>query len=586
MKWRAIVAGAIAFILFGSANPDPYPDDYFESPLGIPLYLAGSFAEMRSNHFHGGLDMKTQGHAGYPVYAAADGWVSRVAVSPGGYGNALYLSHQNGYMTVYGHLDRFSENIQLAVKERQYAEERFDVQMFPDRGRFPVLKGELIAYSGNSGGSSGPHLHFEIRDERTGWPMNPLLWGFDVKDTIKPRIYRFKVYALGTTSRIRLRDSRTGGWRIIEAGESAFVELIRNNGSIVMQCVDRIEASGPIGIGVQTHDFHDGSNNLLGQYKIRVLKDDESIFESVLERFAFDQTRFINAHVDYAERSSSGRWVQRGFVLPGNELPMYETKDEGVFTVTPGDVSDIDVQVEDAYGNAAGFSFDVFGTYSEDSSGIDESSEVYRWSHEELFTYRARGFTLRAPAGALYDDIQFHYSELPAFGLKRPVYSALHSVHDRVVPVHKPLSLEISAPDLPEELHDKAVIAQVSSNGSLSWAGGEWNGRSVKTSVRSFGTFVVTVDDDPPEIRPLNISPGKNMASTGEIRIRIRDGFSGIRSYRGTIDGEWVLFEYDAKYQLLRHRFENDLPRGSHMLEMTVTDNKGNTASREILFTR
>ena len=216
MKLRGFLISFLALLVFGSANPDPYPDTYFDSPLKIPLLLAGSFAEMRTNHFHAGLDIKTHGRAGYRVYAAADGWVSRIVVSPGGYGNALYLSHPNGYMTVYAHLDRFNDKLSEYIKALQYSQESFAVQSFPDRSQFPIAQGEVIAMSGNSGSSAGPHLHFEIRDERTGSPVNPILWGLNIKDNIPPRIYRFKVYPIGEGSQVRLRDSRTGGWRIAQ----------------------------------------------------------------------------------------------------------------------------------------------------------------------------------------------------------------------------------------------------------------------------------------------------------------------------------------------------------------------------------
>ena len=283
--WKQAVLAFVALFLFGSANPDPYPDDYFDSPLRIPLLLSGSFAEMRSNHFHGGLDIKTQGHAGYGVHAAAEGWISRIAVASGGYGNALYVSHPNGYMTVYAHLDRFAEPIASYIKALQYEQETFEVQSFPGKDKFPVAKGQQIAWSGNSGSSAGPHLHFEVRDEQTSEPVNPALWGFDITDTTPPRIYRFKVYAKGPDSIIRLRDKVSGGWRTLGPGEDAFIELIRQNGSIVLQRVDRIEASGTVAFGVQTHDFHEGSNNLLGQYRIDLEVDGETLFHSELERF-------------------------------------------------------------------------------------------------------------------------------------------------------------------------------------------------------------------------------------------------------------------------------------------------------------
>jgi hypothetical protein len=583
--WKQAVLAVLALFLFGSANPDPYPDDYFESPLEIPLLLSGSFAEMRSNHFHGGLDIKTQGHAGFPVSAAADGWISRIAVSPGGYGNALYISHPNGYMTVYAHLDRFAEPVASFIKDLQYERESFSVQSFPDRDQFPVRQGEQIAWSGNSGGSTGPHLHFEVRDERTAEPVNPALWGFDIPDTTPPRIYRFKVYAKSPASIIRLRDKVSGGWRTVKDGEDAFVELIRQDGGIVMQRVDRIEASGPIAFGVQTHDFHEGSNNLLGQYRIDLTMNGATLFRSVLERFSFGQTRLLNAHVDYAERRASGRWVQRSHILPGNELPMYEARDRGIVDVQEGKVYSFDYRVEDVFGNAAGFGFDVHGIAAPATTS-DEPHPASFWKQDEPFTWRGSDYTLRAPAGTVYDDLIMETESLQAPSSAKPIYSRRIHIHSPDVPVHRRYSLSVMAPTLPLELREKATLAMVGSRGTLSWAGGEWAGNGVTSSLRAFGDFVVTVDTEAPSIRPLNISAGKDMSRTGEMRFRIRDDFSGIARYRGTINGEWVLFEYDAKYSLLRHRFDGRLSRGSHEVTLQVADNKGNEATLTLPFVR
>ena len=581
--WKQALLAILALFLFGSANPDPYPDDYFQSPLRIPLLLSGSFAEMRTNHFHGGLDIKTQGHEGFGVYAAADGWISRIAVSPGGYGNALYISHPNGYMTVYGHLSRFAEPLASFVKELQYERESFAIQSFPNRDQFPVKQGEQIAWSGNSGGSAGPHLHFEVRDERTAEPVNPALWGFDIPDTTPPRIYRYKVYAKGPRSVIRLRDKVSGGWRTVGPGEDAFVELIRQNGGIVMQRVDRIEASGPIAFGVQTHDFHEGSNNLLGQYRIDLTVDDELLFQSTLERYSFDQTRYLNAHVDYAERRSSGRWVQRSHVLPGNALPLYESANNGILDVQAGQTYALEYTVEDVFGNSAGFTFDVIGIQAP-TDQTPEPSPAYLMKHDEPFTWRGSDYTLRAQPGTVYEDLEFEYGSTAAPNTSRPVYSNRIRIHRPDVPVHNSFQLSIRPSSLPLELRDKATLGMVGSQGSLSWAGGSWDGSNVTSSLRTFGDFVITTDTEAPSIRPLNISPDKNMSGTGEIRFRIRDDFSGISDYRGTIDGKWVLFEYDAKYSLLRHRFDGSLNSGPHEVRLELRDNKGNTSEMTIPF--
>ncbi len=584
MKLRGFLISFLALLLFGSANPDPYPDTYFDSPLKIPLLLAGSFAEMRANHFHAGLDIKTQGRAGYRVYAAADGWVSRIVVSPTGYGNALYISHPNGYMTVYAHLDRFNDQLGEYIKALQYSQESFDVQNFPDRSQFPIAQGEVIAMSGNSGSSAGPHLHFEIRDERTGSPVNPILWGLNIKDNIPPRIYRFKVYPIGDGSQVRLRDSRTGGWRVVSAGEDAFIDLTRRNGRIVMNRVNRIEASGRIGFGIQTHDYHNGSNSRLGTYRINLKNGPYTLFQSVMDRFSFDQTRYINAHIDYDEHHTSGWWVQRSHLLPGNQLPLYETNGNGLLDLEVDRVYDLTYRVEDSARNLSQFDFSVYGV---EAKVLDTPRVVpadLAIGPNRAFTFGREDVLLSAPVGAFYSVAEFSYTRL----MQRPLglYSDVHQLHETSVPVHKWMTLSLKASELPTELKSKALIVSVNGNGKLSSAGGEFKDGTVTTRIREFGRYAVAMDDEPPSIRGLNISRGKNMSASGEIRIRIRDDLSGIQTYRGLIDGEWVLFQYDAKYSLLRHRFDGRVSRGSHILDVYVTDNKDNQSHLSLSFSR
>lgn len=586
MKPRSIVFGVLALLLFGSANPDPFPDDYFRSPLGIDSFLSGGFGEMRNNHFHSGLDIKTMGQSGYRVYAAADGWVSRIVVSASGYGNALYVSHDNGYQTVYAHLSRFRRDIQAYVKENQYETESFAVELFPNRDQFLVGQREEIALSGNSGSTGGPHLHFEIRDERTSYPVNPFLWGLGIKDTTPPRIYRLMVYAIGDESSIRFRDFKTGGWRKIESGDALLLDVKQVNGQYILDRVDRIESTGEIAFGLQTHDYQEGSSSRLGAFQIRLTENDRTLFQSTMEQFSFNQTRFINAHVDYAERQRSGRWVQRSFVLPGNKLPLYVTRNNGILSTVEGSSHSLKYEVKDAYGNLAEFEFSVKGVGHINTPQAHTSREESPLSIDinEAFVYRSSGFSLNIPPGALYQADTFQYANFSSDD--ENIYSSVHQVHKPDVPVHTWMNMEIVPTRLPVEKRNKAFIASLDENGRLSWVGGTWANGVVRTRLRKFGSYAVGIDDTPPTIRLLNISENKNMSRSSEIRMRIRDNMSGIKSYEGRINGDWVLFEYDSKNSLLRYRFDNRLASGSHRLEMRVTDNKDNVALLSLTFSR
>ena len=573
-----------AVILFGSANPDPYPDDYFRAPVGIDMRLAGSFAEMRSNHFHSGLDIKTNGRPGYRIYSAADGWVSRIAVSPSGFGNALYVTHPNGYMTVYAHLERFEEPIASFVKDLQYRQESFDVQYFPERNEFPVSAGDVIAYSGNSGSSSGPHLHFEVRDVRTGWPLHPLLFDFDVRDTTPPRIYRLKVYADEDGGRVKLHDRQTGGVRVLDPGESALLDVTRSGDEYRLDRVNLIETEGAVLFGLQTHDYHEGSNNRLGAFRITLNADDERVFQSVLERFSFAQTRYINAHVDFEERSRTGRWVQRSHVLPGNELPIYETTHGGRLELAPGEARSMRYVVEDIRGNSAQLNFEVAGIARDSTRQAERRSTPFVLKHDAPFSMARTGATLRIPSGAVYRDQPFEYS----LNQDRPegALAPVHRIHDEREPVHQAysLSLAVDAGDLGDT--SQLTLARVFSNGRMTWAGGSYANGAVTGNLRAFGSYTVAADREPPTLRLLNMSNGSDMSSRNQIRVRVSDNFSGIGSYAGRIDGKWILFEYDAKYGLLTHTFDERTGPGEHELELTATDNVGNTRTVNVRFTR
>ena len=586
MNIKSITVAFLTLLLLGSAHPDPYPDDYFRSPLGIDLYLAGSFAEMRNNHFHAGLDIKTQGQSGYRVYGAADGWVSRIAVSPSGYGNALYVSHPNGYMTVYAHLKEFRDDIKQYVKDHQYKQQEFAVNIFPNRDQFKVSKGEVVALSGNSGSSGGPHLHFEIRDERTGKPVNPALWGFNITDSTPPRIYRLKAYAIGEQSFLRIRDSKTGGWRRVDAGESVFIDVTRVNGIHQFSRVSRIEASGQIAFGVQTHDYHNGSSNRLGAFEIRLAEDDRTIYQSRMETIGFNESRYINAHVDFAERRSSGRWIQRSFVLPGNKLSIYDSKEQGILTIQDGETRELGYQVTDSFQNLTNLSFTVHGISPAQPVAVAKAKEEGAFSmlHDQTFAWRALDFAVNIPEGSLYANDEFLYETEPR--VDSTLFSGTHIVHKPEVPLHTSMTMEIVPEDLPVALREKAMIVSVSPKGNISWAGGSWDRGVVRTKLRSFGRYAVGIDETPPTIRPLNISSGKRMTASSQIRFKIRDNLTGIKSYTGRVNGKWILFAYDSKNSLLTHTFDDQVGSGKHILEMTVTDNKDNTTVLSLPFTR
>jgi hypothetical protein len=567
--------------LVSQGEADKYPQGYFRSPLGIDLYMAGNFAEMRSNHFHSGLDLKTNAREGYRVYASADGWVSRVVVSPFGFGHALYVAHPNGYTTVYAHLSQFSEPVASYVKALQYRQKSFSVDAYPSKGEFSVQQGGVIALSGNSGGSGGPHLHFEIRDSGQN-PLNPLLFGLDVKDTTPPRIYQVKVYpSEGGFAEIKLRG-RAAPVRATP-GEPAVLEVESRNAGYALKDVEQIRAWGRLGFGVRAHDYHEGSSSRLGAYRIRLTAGEDQLYRSEMEKFSFDETRYLNAHVDYGEYRRSRRWVQRSHLLAGNPLPFYEASNRGYLDVEPGRQYAMAYTIEDAYGNTAHLEFAVEGLDA--PSAVIESADEYESlvARTRPTTFERGNITARFPAGAVYEDLKMHFGAAPA---PAGAFSPAFTLHDDETPVHAYYTLSIRPEGLPSALRPQALIGIVDDKGKVGSIGGRYENGAVTARVRTFGTFVVAVDTTAPEITPLNISDGKNMGQAASIRVKIDDDFSGIDSYEGRIDGAWVLFEYDAKNDLLEYTFDERVAPGAHTLEVVVRDPVGNTGIYQARFTR
>ncbi|MBO6577304.1 MAG: M23 family metallopeptidase [Rhodothermales bacterium] len=569
------------FVPTWEADPDDYPKDYFRSPLGIPISLSGNFAEMRSNHFHAGLDIRTNAQVGYRVYAAAEGTLVRVAVQGGGYGHALYLQHPNGYQTVYAHLDRFEEPIASWVRERQYAEQSFSVNLFPRAGQFRFNKGDVIGYSGNTGSSGGPHLHFEIRDAATSEPLNPLFFGLPVEDTTRPRAFRVKVYpseptagaaivsASGDTLATARRD-RPASMTVTET-EPGLYELDRGA---------HIVADGRVAFGIQTHDYHDRSRMRLGLYTITLTAGQREIFHSAMERINFSDQRYINAHLDYAERRQNSRWLQRSHILPGNRLNLYRTERNGFIDVRPGDRLPMRYDLVDAHGNNAVVTFDVRGARLPDPP--PPQREGFLANRNRAETIVQPGLIVRIPRGALYEDTELLYSRGEG---PNGSFSARHNLHRGSTPLHRSITVSVEAQDLPEGLHDKALLARVSGDRLIS-AGGSYHAGYVTTQTRAFGSFVITADTEDPVIEPLNIRDGADMSRQSAIRIRIRDGLSGIASYQGRVNGQWVLFEHDPKRSLIYYTFDDRVGPGSHELSLYVEDGKGNASRYSAQFTR
>ncbi len=554
---------------------NPFPSGYFISPVEFPLSLSANFGELRTNSFHAGIDIRTGGVTGRRVLAAAEGHVYRILVSPVGYGRALYIEHPNGLATVYAHLDRFTVEIEAYIKEQQYRRQSFHVDLTPPRGMFRFDQGELTGYSGNTGSSFGPHLHFEIREAATQMPVNPLLFEFDVTDNLPPVLYTLAVYPL-------THNSLVNG-----SNEPLFIPLDGGRGRYHLPSGTRIEVYGEIGFGIEATDFLNNAPNRCGVWSVELLMDNKSVYRHELTRFAFGELRYINSHIDYAEKIRNRRDIQRTFLQPNNRMSIYDHHvNRGIGLFYNEGTADARIVVKDAYRNRSVLSFPVKTVLPEEEALPPQppGNFVMLMRHDQPNRYSGENVSVSMPAGALYDDLLFGLKESPPVnGSLTPVYH----IHDEFTPVHRNYQLSIGADTIHPELREKALIVNLNNNNnSPSPVSSRWSDGHVSGQTNVFGRFTVMVDTIPPVIEPLNIAPGKDMSNRPMISFRVRDDLSGIATCNGYIDGEWALFEFDPKNDHLFYVFDEEkIGRGKNRkLELIVADEKENISVYNVEF--
>lgn len=560
----------IFFLLFLSLSALGQTHEY-ANPVKIPMFLSGSFAELRSNHFHSGIDIKTQGVTGIPIYAVDAGYIARIAVSPSGFGHALYIRHANGTTSVYGHLKSFRDDIANYVKNSQYDRESFRVDLQIPKDMFSVKKGEMIALSGNTGSSGGPHLHFEIRDSETEEPMNPLHYPFPIKDSTPPRIYALMIEPLNEYGHVDYREQK-------KTFPVVFVD-----GKYQIQNNPVIPVYGLIGFGIQSNDFFDGSNNRCGVYSIRMFWDGELYYSYKMDRFSFSESRYINSHIDYEEYITSKRRFQKTWIDPGNQLRIYDyVRNNGQLRVTDGNIHQVRLELKDLQGNTSILDFKAESKWQQPSLAETPFDQLLKYNESNRF--RTEGIRIDFPENSFYTDVKFSWNKKPA---QQGLLSAIHVVHQNTTPLHSSATLSIETGKLEKKYSDKALLVRVDTiSGKISAAGGNYDDGWVSGDIRSFGNYAVALDTVPPRIVPLSIKNNAAITESSRIRFRISDDLSGINKIEGTLDGKWALFEYDAKTSLITHYFDAERfeLEKRHQFKLKVTDYKGNKSTYEASF--
>ncbi|MFZ4521447.1 MAG: M23 family metallopeptidase [Bacteroidales bacterium] len=571
----------LAFLLLMLMGPamiamaqQQYPKNYFRSPVNFPVSLAGSFGEIRRNHFHSGIDIRTEGVQGKPVYAIADGFVSRVNVSPGGFGKALYLTHPNGYTSLYGHLRNYAGAIAAYVKAQQVKRESFAFDMEVPEGVLKVKKGDLIAYSGNSGASGGPHVHFEIRDAKTQEIIDPINFGFMKADGIPPMITWVKIFPFGDNAMVNFSD------------KAVLIPVTGSKGSFRLKMADTVKVSGNIIFGIETSDHAEGGLKT-GVHAIDLTVDGVKVFSQNIERFAFAETRYVNSLMDYPAFLQNKRKIQRSYVAPNNKLSVYyDVKNRGILNFVDSKAHKIHYVVKDAFGNSATLVFYVRSHPPANTGGRAKNRDR---DGVQLFTYKSDnhferpGVKFEVPSAAIYDDLPFEYSVTP------PVmgsYASVHHLQNQYTPLHTWCTLKIKAENLPKNLESKAVIVAVSPGNKFSSKGGAFENGWVSVQIRDFGNYSISVDTEPPAIKVINIFPNKKVSKQSSIMVKISDNLSGIKTYRGTLNGKWILMDYDEKNRLLTYAFDEMMKPGKNIFVLTVTDAVGNSSRYEAALVR
>lgn len=541
------------------------PKAQFRSPLEIPLALSGNFAELRKNHFHTGLDLKTEQREGLKVLAAAEGFVSRVKISPVGYGYSLYIDHPSGYTTVYAHLLSFSPTIDDWVKKKQYKLKSFSIDEKLKAGELPVSSGELIGLSGNTGGSAGPHLHFEIRETPTERPVNPMLFGFDIRDKIPPSVY--SIWAIPLSE-----DARIGDKKIPQS-----YELASFNGALGLKQKKAIAASGEIGLAVNTIDMLDGQSNHCGVYRIELYANGILIYAQRMDSLSFATNRALNAHTVYPKFRTTKASIHRSYKLPGNPLGIYETLvNNGRIQLTEGVVIPMEYRIHDVSGNLTTVKFELLGTKPDAAENIKPADALAQWSWDSPNQFQNNDVRLNVPVGCLYEDafltIKKGNQIASAAGPTICVMSA-------DVPAHLKYDISLPLGNVPPALTKKALMVRYDADkNDLIAEGGIAESGWIKTQTNYFGYFAVMIDTVKPSIK--NLTFKANMSAQSSFSFKISDALSGIDQIIPEIDGQWALMEYDAKLDKINYYFDKRyIQRGPHRFKLRIVDARGNEST-------
>jgi murein DD-endopeptidase MepM/ murein hydrolase activator NlpD len=556
----------LLFAVFVVSSQEPYPKGYFRNPLDIPINLSGNFGELRPNHYHMGIDLKTNQRENLSVYAAAEGFVSRIKIEPGGFGRAIYITHPNGYTTLYAHLNNFAAKLDAYVKQQQYALQSWKVQLEIPPGMFPVKKGEFIAFSGNTGGSQAPHLHFEIRRTIDDVNLNPLLFGMPLKDQVKPRILRFAVYD-------RTRSVYEQSPRI--AAVKAISPLVYGTSPGV------VKVNSPlVSFAITAYDAHTGSSNLNGIYKATLYVDDEELESFKMEAISYNDTRYLNAHIDYRYRTLSNSYLQHLSEMPGYINSIYFNGDgAGVADISDGQLHEVVISVADVQGNMSQLKTMVQYDRKLKATPPSAGQKFYPLMLDGSENENCEFFINEK---CLYDSVHINYHNYPSSD--PDAVSDIHSIGAGYIPMQDSMLVRIKPDATFMESDSQRTVMQWTSGSRKAVQKIQWQNGWAAARFRDFGLFLLMRDTIPPGIT-VSFPEGANLAKSTRITFTVRDNLPGIKNVRAELDGKWLRFTNDKGRSFI-YQFDEKCLAGSHVLEVFAEDEAGNTATERLSFTR
>jgi len=546
-----------------------YPKGYFIYPVQAKIGLSANFGELRPNHYHMGLDCRTEQRENLRIISAADGYIAQVKIEPSGFGRAIYINHPNGLTTLYAHLNDFFPELENYVKEQQYKLESWRVTLDIPPNLFPVNQGKFIAFSGNTGGSQGPHLHFEIRNTKTDKVLNPSLFGFPIPDNVPPTLVRLAMYdrCLSTYTQVpRIFPLRASGGRYVPS-----TPLIVTN-------------TDKVSFAISAFDRYSGSANPNGIYEAMIYFDGMPMSGFQLDDINYDETRFMNAHIDHKLKIGGGPYVEHLSRLPGHPKMVYKDfGSDGVIYLEDDSVHQVKIEVKDAYGNKSVSQFSIRRGIINESKYVQNYNSPVKFHPGFINVFEKEDVQVILSETDLYDSINFVYDKKSS--ITPQAISPLHTVHTALVPVHGYFTIRLKpTTDLQNVNTDKVIIQRtwgLKMDVVKPLREGEW----FKGKFREFGNFQLLVDNSPPVIAPIGISDNANLSRASRIAFTITDNYKKIKNFRAELNGKWLRFTND-KGRTFIYKFDEKCPPGNHELKVSIEDEAGNQTVKNYRFTR